>query len=84
MSSYEPPEESEEETSRDAGAQGKEVVDSREFSDVVGGMDRIDYLILAAVLGVPAGLLTVVLVLQFFPEFQDTAGELVRQLLGPI
>ena len=82
MSSYDPPDESDEEGRRDPGAQGKEVYDNRDFSEVVTDLDRIDYVKIGVVLSFPAGLVTAALVFQFFPGVVDWAGEVVRRLLG--
>ncbi|MDS0281538.1 hypothetical protein [Haloarcula onubensis] len=84
MSSYEPPENSDEESGHEPGPSGKEVVDSRQFSDVVGGWDRTDFILFAGVLGLPAGLLTVLIVVYLFPGLQDTAGVFVRWLLETV
>ena len=62
MSSYDPPEESDEEAGHDLGVKGKEVIESREFAEIIGDLERIDYIKIGVVLALPAGLLTVVLV----------------------
>lgn len=84
MSSYEPPEESDREAADDAGATGKGVTDNRQFSDVLGSLDRVDFIVLGVLLAVPAGLVTLVLVVQFVPGFQETAGELFDRVLDAV
>jgi len=82
MSSYDPPADAEETQadSHDPGVQGREIVEARDLSAVVTGFDTVDYIKIGAVIGLPAGLLTVILVLQFVPDVQDTVGVLVRWL----
>jgi hypothetical protein len=82
MSSYDPLGEAEEtrDTSTSPGVKGKEVVEQREFSDVLMQLDKVDYLIIGMLVGVPAGLLTTILVLQFIPGYEATAERVVRQV----
>ncbi|MEF8802303.1 MAG: hypothetical protein V5A56_14945 [Halolamina sp.] len=81
MSSYDPPEEDDRTSSHDPGVQEREITEERQFSDVVTELDRTDWAIIAALLSIPAGLLTAILVLQFIPEYQDTAYAILRWLL---
>ena len=82
MSSYDPIGEAEEtsDTSTSPGVKGKQVVEEREFSQVVTGFDTTDYLKFGALIGLPAGLLTTVLVIQFVPGYEATAEMIVRQV----
>jgi len=84
MSSYDPLDESDEEAKRDSGVKRNDVVDERQLLDIVGELDRADYVKIGVLLALPAGLLTVLLVGGFVPGWQDTAGELVRALLDAI
>jgi hypothetical protein len=82
MSSYDPIEDEDDRAaSTDPGVKEKEIADQRDFADVVSDFDRVDYLVLGVLIGVPAGLLTIVLILHFFPDFQNTAGAFVRWLV---
>ncbi|EMA31523.1 MULTISPECIES: hypothetical protein [Haloarcula] len=78
MSSYDPPEESEDGSNFDPGVKEKEITEQREFSDLLGNFERQDYILFGLVLGIPAGILTGVLLGIMFPEYQRTAGEVVR------
>lgn len=82
MSSYDPPGEAEEtsDTSTNPGSKGKEVVEQREFSMVIVGLHKTDFLKLGALIGLPAGLLTTILVIQFVPSYEATAEMMLRQV----
>jgi len=81
MSSYESTEENEDGSSHDPGVKEKEVVEEREFSTTLYSLERTDFLLLAVLLGIPAGFLTVIFLMEVFPEYQDTAGVVVRGVL---
>lgn len=81
MSSWDPPEEKEKEFSHGPGAKGKEVLEERDFSETVYNLRWVDYVIFAVLASIPAGFLTMLLLWEFFPAFQDTAGVLVERLL---
>lgn len=78
MSSYDSPEESEDGSSHDPGVKEGEITEQREFSTVITGLDRSDYILLGILLSLPAGLLTAFLLSALFPEFHETAGEVIR------
>ncbi|QSG15165.1 hypothetical protein [Halapricum desulfuricans] len=80
MSSYDPPEEQEGGSSHDPGIKEKEVVDERDFQDVLAESDRVDYIVFGVLLGIPASILTTILVWYFVPGFSDTAEALLRWL----
>lgn len=81
MSSYDPPEDKDDTSSRDPGVQEKEIVDQRQFSAIFDRLDRVDYLVIGVLLAVPAGILTTILVLQFVPEYQETARQIVQSII---
>lgn len=81
MSSWNPSEETERGSRYSPGVQEREIHDQREFSEVVYDFDRMDYVFLGVLASVPASILTMLLVLAFYPEYQHTAGEIVRILL---
>lgn len=78
MSSYDPPDESEDGSSYDPGVTEREITDQREFSDLAGDFDISDYVLFGILLGIPAAILTGLLVSILFPEYQETAGEITR------
>jgi hypothetical protein len=80
MSSYDPHEEESTGSSRDPGVKEKEITDEREFSDTFAKLDGTDYIVFGTLLGLPAGALTIFLVLHFVPGFPDTAESLLRWL----
>ena len=81
MSSYEPPEEDQRESSHDPGVKEKEIVDSREFKEVLYEFDRTDYVLLGLVSSVGAGMLTTILVLVFVPDYVELAERIVEAFL---
>ncbi|MCU4718334.1 hypothetical protein [Halapricum hydrolyticum] len=84
MSSYDPPEEDESTSSYDPGVKEREVTDKREFKDLLLEADRIDYIVYGVLLGIPAGILTTILVWHFIPGFSETAEALLRWLLDVV
>ena len=84
MSSYDPPEEEGSQSTHDPGVKEREITDGREFRDVLEGADRIDYTVYGFLLGIPAGILTTILVWHFVPEFSETAEALLRWLLDVV
>lgn len=80
MSSYDPPEETEDGSSYDPGVTEREITDQREFSDLTDDFDIFDYALFGILLGIPAAILTALLVTILFPEYQETAGEILRWL----
>lgn len=78
MSSYDPPDESDDDSSYDPGVKEREVTDQREFVGLLDGFDRFDYALFGILLSVPAAISTAFLVTILFPEYQDTAGDIVR------
>lgn len=78
MSSYDPPEESEDGSDFDPGMKEREITEQREFSELLVNFDHQDYILFGLILGIPAGVLTGVLLGILFPEYQRTAGEIVR------
>ena len=81
MSSYESTEEKEDGSSHDPGVKEKEVVEEREFSTTLYGLEPTDFVLVAILLSIPAGFLTVIFLMEVFPEYQDTAGVVVRGVL---
>lgn len=81
MSSYQPPEEDDSTSSHDPGQKEKEITDSREFAETISELDRIDYVLLGVLSSIFAGILTTILVLQFVPEYAETAERIVEQFL---
>lgn len=81
MSSWIPPENKEDESSHDPGVKEREITEEREFSDRVGNYDWIDYVVLAVLASIPAAFLTMILLWELFPEYQDTAGAIVREII---
>ncbi|QSG09383.1 hypothetical protein [Halapricum desulfuricans] len=81
MSSYDPPEEDETESSYDPGVKERDVTDEREFRDVLLEADRTDYIVYGFLLGIPAGILTTIIVWHFVPNFPETAEAFLRWLL---
>lgn len=80
MSSWDPSEKKKTESSHAPGVKGKEVLDNRDFPDSPSDFDKIDYIVIGMVLSIPAGFLTVLLLWEFFPQFQDRAGDIIREL----
>lgn len=78
VSSYDPPDESEDGSSYDPGVKEREITDNREFSELVGDFDIFDYALFGILLGIPAAILTGLLVSILFPEYQETAGDIIR------
>jgi hypothetical protein len=78
MSSYDSPEESEDGSSHDPGVKEGEITEDRELSGAIADLDRSDYIVIGMLLSLPAGLLTAFLLSMLFPEFHETAGEVVR------
>lgn len=80
MSSYDPTESKDDGSSHDPGVKEGEVVDQREFSDVLYDLERWEYLMIGALLSVPTAILTAIAVLQLFPGFEETAADLLRSI----
>lgn len=81
MSSWNPPEEQDRRSSHDPGVKGREVIERREFSESIYALDWTDYAVFGVLAGIPASFLTVILLWEFFPGFQDTAGLVVRTVM---
>jgi len=81
MSSWDPSEEEEADSSHDPGVKGREVQENRDFSDSLFDFSKIDYIVIGMLLSIPAGFLTALLLWEFFPEFQDIAGDIVRDII---
>lgn len=81
MSSWVPPERKDGGSSHDPGVKGKEVVDGRGFSEALYELDWVDFVAFGVAAGIPAGLLTMFLIWEFFPEFRETAGRIVGGIL---
>jgi len=84
MSSYDPIEDSDERTTHDPGVHEGEIVDERDFTDWLDDLDRVNYAEIGGLAGVLAGVLTAILVVTLFPEYQSTAGRIVRWIFGLI
>jgi hypothetical protein len=84
MSSWEPPEEEEQDSSYDPGVQEGEVAEERDFSETLADLDSIDYLVLGILISIPAALLSIILLLEFYPGFQDTAGAAIEGLINAL
>jgi len=80
MSSYDPPEESEDGSSYDPGVKERAVSEQREFPEVVADLDRSDYIVFAMMLGIPAAIVAGFLLVLLFPEQYETVGEVVRRV----
>jgi hypothetical protein len=80
MSSYDPPEEEEEGSSHDPGVKEKEITEERDFNDSLDKLTLTDYILYGVMLGLPAGALTLFLVLTFVPEFSETAEAFLQWL----
>lgn len=78
MSWYKPPEKSEEGSSRSPGVGEKGIIEQQESFEILLDLDRLDYALIALLLSIPAGALTALLVTLLFPEYQETAGVIVR------
>jgi len=78
MSSYDPPEENEDDSSHDPGVKGREITEQREFSGLLTDLGRSDYVLIGILLSIPASILTALLITMLFPDYQETAGEIVR------
>jgi hypothetical protein len=81
MSSWRPPERKDDDSSHDPGVKGKEVIDERGFSETVYNLYWADYVVFAVLASIPAGFLTIILLWELFPAFQETAGALVERVL---
>ena len=81
MSSYDPLEEEDRETSHDPGVKEKEVVDSREFTETLYNFDRSDYVLLGMISSFFASFLTMFFVWVFIPEYIETAERIVEWVL---
>jgi uncharacterized membrane protein len=84
MSSWKPPEEEERDSSYDPGVQEGEVAEERDFSETLADLDSIDYLMLGILISIPAAILSILLLLEFYPGFQDAAGDIVGGLLDSL
>lgn len=78
MSSYDPPEESEDGSSYDPGVRERSTTDRRESSEFLADFDRYDYVLFGIALSIPAAILTGFVLTIMFPEYQGTVGEVVR------
>ncbi|MFW6018230.1 MAG: hypothetical protein ACOCPX_05365 [Halapricum sp.] len=84
MSSYDPPEEGERGSSHDPGVKERDITDEREFGEILLEADNVDYIVFGVLLGIPASILTTILVWHFVPGFSETAEALLRWLLEVI
>ena len=83
MSAYEPPDpdDDDEESGIDPAEKGRDVVENREFDDIVRDLDRVDYVKITVLLALPTSLVMAALVVEFAPGLQDAAGELLRGIV---
>jgi len=82
MSSWAPPERKDSGSSHDPGVKGKEVVDGRGFSEALYELGWVEFVLFGVAAGIPASFLTMVLLWEFLPSYQDTAGQIVREVLA--
>lgn len=81
MSSWDPSEKKKADSSHDPGVKGKDVQEGRDLSDDLFDFNKIDCIMIGVFLSIPAGFLTVLLLWEFFPQFQNTAGNIVRDVI---
>jgi hypothetical protein len=81
MSSWDPPGDKNDGSSHDPGVKEREVTDERDLSATLYNLDWTDYLLIGIGLSIPASILTALFLWEFFPEFQDTAGDIVRGII---
>ena len=81
MSSWEPPETEDKGSSHDPGVKGSEVIEGRNLATTVSNFDWTDYVLLAVIASIPTVFLTVILLWELFPEYQDTASAIVGKLI---
>lgn len=80
MSSYEPLNEENEGSNHDPGAMGSDVTDDRSFSSYFEDWNKSDYALAGAAASIFSGGITTVAVAELYPEYKDTAAEILREL----
>jgi hypothetical protein len=81
MSSWQPPESKDDQSSHDPGVKEKEVIEERDFSETIYDLDWADYVVVGVLISIPAGFLATLLLWEFFPSFRDTAGAIVEAVV---
>ena len=79
MSSYEPLSEEDNGSNHDPGAMGSDVTDDRDFDSYLEDWNESDYALAGAVASIFSGGITAAAVAELFPEYTDTAAEILRE-----